>query len=218
MALSIIGTIASIVGILYFGLYGVNYYFYRPAVSIRYGGQEMWPSVPVPLDGRVPFATISGSSHRTKLTSVRVLYDPTTVDLSSTKGAVERLSVENDFPASIDFDDDAGATIVKNHILGNFFDFSSKAQVFAVKFEVTAETDPAELPFLVSMFSPRRERFDQEVTFSTDINVVPDLKKYGLEIRPGECVETTGIQAHEGVSCVAETGQVKVKVLEVTKH
>ena len=87
-----------------------------------------------------------------------------------------------------------------------------------MKIVVRAETDEDELPFLLNMFPAPKITAERLIGFEVAKGMGHDLKKLGLTIRPGESIQSEGIQSQEAFWAVADKGIAQVKIREIIEN
>ena len=123
------------------------------------------------------------------------------------------MTTDNQFPMAILF---IGRRVVRaGYLQTNHFDYKPKTDEFSVKILVRAETDEAELPFLLNMFPAPKIIAERVVRFKVVKGMECDLKKLGLILGPGESLQSEGVQSQEAIWAVADKGTAQVKVREV---
>ncbi len=186
-----------------------------PRISIRFGGEQLGEVIPLPRNGRIPFATTVASKRPCRLLRLWVEFNPDEVELSA-RGAELAPSLDVQLAAALTYEGER--TIAKKRLAGNFFDYSIRKDGFRVRFVATARRDDAELPFLLSMFPSRTIRFNRTAYFVVGKVDQLSLTKYGVPLRPGESVEMCGEQSEEAVYAATEKGTAKVRAIEFLKR
>lgn len=207
-------TTLSIIVLIPFCAYLWLRWFYSPKIIIRVGGdQQGVEPIQVPERGNVPFGVSTGSKLKAFISEVWVSFNDEEVDLYKTKGGERRITIDNQFPMAILFPE--RRAIKQGYLQTNYFDYESKAGHFSVKITTRAETDEAELPFLLNMFPAPKMITARVIKFKVVKGMANDLKKLGLMMLPGESIQSEGVQSQEAFWAVADRGIAQVKVREV---
>ena len=204
-ALSIILGLLGAISII---AYLISYWFYSPRIEFRVGGEQSGEPIRVISAEQISFAVFTKSSKTTRIIGEWIHFHPDEVDLFKTMGVKKEMGIDRRFPMSISFPEEKNVT--KGVLQANYFNYQARSKEFTIKFDVLSEIDPVELPFFLDMFLPRKVRSQRIVTFKVDNDVVVDLKTHGLAFLPGESMQMAGVQSQEGVTAVADEGQVKV--------
>ncbi len=196
-----------------FGIYLVYWLFFSPRVFFRVGGEQKGEPIKILPVCSIPFAVSTNSCVRVNLLSVSVLFDDNFVSLFSTKGIKMEISVDRKFPMAALFLEEK---IVARKILqANYLDIHARKANFSIKISVVAEADHASLPFFLSILPARKVRVERVVEFEVDSNIQMVEQTHGLMIKPGEAVQTTGIQAQDGVTAATNKGSAIVNLREI---
>ena len=187
---------------------------YSPKIIIRVGGDQQGVElIQVPESGNVPFGISTKSKLKTFVSEVWISFNDEEVDLYKTKGGEKRITTDNQFPMAILFPE--RRAIKQGYLQTNYFDYKPKVDHFSLKITARAETDEAELPFLLNMFPAPKVITERVIKFKVVKGMVNDLKKLGLTMLPGESMQSEGIQSQEAFWAVADRGSAQVKVREV---
>lgn len=206
--------ILSIIALIPFCAYLWLRWFYPPKIIIRVGGdQQGIEMIQVPESGNVPFGISMGSKLKAFVFEVWVGFNDEEVDLYKTKGGERRITTDNQFPMAILFPE--RRTVKQGYLQTNYFDYEQKTDNFSVKITVRAETDEAELPFLLNMFPTPKMIAERVIKFKVVKGMTNDLKKLGLTMLPGESMQSEGVQSQGAFWAVADRGIAQVKVREV---
>ncbi|TSC79411.1 MAG: hypothetical protein G01um101418_987 [Parcubacteria group bacterium Gr01-1014_18] len=212
--MEIAAIILSIIALIPFCVYLWLRWFYSPKIIIRVGGDQRGAEpIKIPESGNVPFGVSTRSGLKAFIAEVWVSFNDDEVDLSKTKGAEKRITTDNQFPLAILFSEKRA--VKRGYLQTNYFDYKPKGDNFSVKIGVRAETDGAELPFLLNMFPAPKVIFERIVRFKADKGTERDLKELGLAVGPGESIQSEGVQSQEAFWAVADKGIAQVKVREV---
>ena len=207
-------TILSIIAHIPFCTYLWLRWFYSPKIIIRVGGDQQGVElIQVPESGNVPFGISTKSKLKTFVSEVWISFNDEEVDLYKTKGGEKRITTDNQFPMAILFPE--RRAIKQGYLQTNYFDYEPKVDHFSLKITARAETDEAELPFLLNMFPAPKVITERVIKFKVVKGMVNDLKKLGLTMLPGESMQSEGIQSQEAFWAVADRGIAQVKVREV---
>lgn len=194
-------------------VYCLHWWVYSPKLFIRIGGEKLGDPIPVAKEGRIDFACGTDSSRKSGILEVLVSFDPEKVELFRTKGVAKEITVDRKFPMAVVFRDKK--EVVRKVLQTNFFDYQSRVDSFAVKITVISEIDPSSLPFLLTMFSPRKVRSEKIVRFLVKEGASMDLKTHGVIIGPKESMQVVGVQSQEAVWAATSKGEATVKIMEV---
>jgi len=185
----IISIASAVIGILIFAFYCLNWFVYSPRVFIRFGGADGFVNpVAVARAGRIPFAVSVKSAKHCRILSTIVEFDPREVDLQA-PGATDELTADRSLPMAVALRFGGPPAVTRGLLAAHYFDYSSKAQRFSLKFMITAKLDDAEIPFPLSMFSARTERLQQTVQFRVVKGTVMGIRHFGLLLKPGESLQ-----------------------------
>jgi hypothetical protein len=209
----IISLFLGFLGISSLVVYLIHWKFYSPRLLFRVAGEQWGEPIKVNPIGQVLFATFTKSSKKIRVLGLWIHFHPDEVDLFKTRGAKKEMTVDRQFPMSIEFGEEKD--VVKGTLQVNYFNYQAKGNKFIVKFDSLSEINPTELPFLLDMFPPRKVRSTKIVTFKVDNNVVTDLKTHGLFLLPGEAMQMIGIQSQEGMWAVSEKEGTVIEVREL---
>ena len=212
--LTLISIILSVIALIPLGAYFLLRSFYSPKIFIRVGGDQQGVD-PIQLSekGDVPFGISTGSKIKAFISEVWVSFNEDEVDLFKTKGIEKRITTDNLFPTAILFSD--RRAVKRGYLQTNYFDYEPKIDNFSVKIIVRAETDEAELPFLLNMFPAPKIIAERLIRFKVAKGMEHDLRKLGLTIRPGESIQSEGIQSQEAFWAVADKGIAQLKIREI---
>ena len=215
--LTTISIILSVIALIPLGAYFLLRSFYSPKIFIRVGGDQQGVE-PIQLSekGDVPFGISTGSKIKAFISEVWVSFNDDCVDLSKTGGGEKRITTDNQFPMAILFSD--RRAVKQGYLQTNYFDYEPKIDNFSVKIIVRAETDEAELPFLLNMFPAPKIIAERLIEFKVAKGMEHDLRKLGLTIRPGESIQSEGIQPQEAFWAVADKGIAQVKIREIIEN
>src|SRR3989344_4372761 len=192
-------------------------WFYSPKIIIRVGGDQQGVElIQVPEKDSIPFGISTRSGLKTFISEVWVSFNDDCVNLSKTKGGEKRITTDNQFPMAILFSD--RRAVKQSYLQTNYFDYEPKIDNFSVKIIVRAETDEAELPFLLNMFPAPKIIAKRLIGFKVAKGMEHDLRKLGLTIRPGESIQGEGIQSQEAFWAVADKGIAQVKIREIIEN
>lgn len=212
--MEIVAIILSIIALIPFCAYLWLRWFYSPKIIIRVGGDQQGSEmIQVPESGNVPFGISMGSKLKAFVSEVWVSFNDEEVDLHKTKGGERKITTDNQFPMAVLFPE--RRAIKQGYLQTNYFDYESKAGHFSVKIITRAETDEAELPFLLNMFPAPKMITARVIKFKVVKGMANDLKKLGLTMLPGESIQSEGVQSQEAFWAVADRGIAQVKVREV---
>lgn len=212
--MEIAAIILSIIALIPFYAYLWLRWFYSPKIIIRVGGDQQGIEViQVPESGNVPFGISMGSKLKAFISEVWVSFNDEEVDLHKTKGGERRITTDNQFPMAVLFPE--RRAIKQCYLQTNYFDYKQRADNFSVKITARAETDEAELPFLLNMFPAPKVIAERVVKFKVVKGMINDLKKLGLTMLPGVSIQSEGIQSQEAFWAVADRGVAQVKVREI---
>ena len=193
--LTIISIILSVIALIPFGAYLWLRWFYSPKIIIRVGGEQQGTEmIQVPESSNVPFGISTGSKLKAFVSEVWVSFNDEEVDLHKTKGGERRITTDNQFPMAVLFPE--RRAVKQGYLQTNYFDYKQKTDNFSVKITVRAETDEAELPFLLNMFPEPRVIAERVVKFKAVKGMINDLKKLGLIMLPGESVQSAVSYTH----------------------
>ena len=211
--LTIISIILSVIALIPLGAYFLLRSFYSPKIFVRVGGDQQGVEPTQVLErGNVPFGISTGSKIKVFISEVWVSFDDEQVDLSKTKGGEKRITTDNQFPMAILFSE--RRAVKQGYLQTNYFDYEPKIDNFFVR----AETDETELPFLLNMFPAPKITAERLIGFEVVKGMGHDLKKLGLTIRPGESIQSEGIQSQEAFWAVADKGIAQVKIREIIEN
>jgi hypothetical protein len=186
--IEIISIVSGLIGIFIFALYCLNWFVYSPHVFIRFGGADGFASsVAVAPAGRVPFAVSAKSTRLCRVLSTIVEFDPREVDLEAPGATNEPTADRTGIAVALNFS--GPATVTRGVLTAHNFDYSAKADRLSLKFIVVAKLDDTEIPFPLSMFPARMERFAQTVQFPVVKGTLRDIRHFGLLLKPGECLQ-----------------------------
>lgn len=169
--------------------------------------------IQVPESGSVPFGISMESKLKALVSEVWVSFNDEEVDLHKTKGGERKITTDNQFPMAVLFPE--RRAVKQGYLQTNYFDYKQKTDNFSIKITVRAETDEAELPFLLNMFPVPKVIAERVVKFKVVKGMINDLKKLGLTMLPGESIQGEGIQSQEAFWAVADKGIAQVKVREI---
>ena len=211
-----VNTISLLVGLLALiplGAYFLHWKFYSPKPFIRVSGEQSGEPIQIPEKGRIFFAVSTKSHRKSVLCEVWVSFDPDEVDLSKTRGAEQRVTVDNKYPLALLFPEKR--IIVKGHLQGNYFVCEAKKPEFSVKFIINSEIETTELPFLLNIFPARNLQAERIVRFKITQGYTTDLQRDGLVLLPKESVHLEGVQSQEEVYAATSKGIASLKIIEV---
>jgi hypothetical protein len=184
--IEIISIVSAVIGILIFAFYCLNWFVYSPRVFIRFGGAGGLVSpVVVAQTGRIPFAVSAKSTKHCRILGTVVEFDPREVDLQA-PGATDDFTADRSLPMAVALHFSGPPAVTRGVLAAHYFDYSSKADRFSLRFIVTAKLDDTEIPFPLSMFPARTEQLQQTVQFRVVKGTVMDISHFGLLLKPGE--------------------------------
>ncbi len=196
--IEIISIVSAVIGILIFAFYCINWFAYSPRLFIRFGGADGFVNpVAVGRNGRIPFAVSVKSAKHCRILSTTVEFDPREVDLRA-PGATDQLTADRSLPMAVAVRFTGPPAVTRGVLAAHYFDYSSKAQGFSLRFIVTVKLDDTEIPFPLSMFPARTERLEQTVQFQVIKGTVMDIRHFGLLLKPGESLQGGGSQHSTG--------------------
>lgn len=212
--MEIAAIILSIIALIPFCAYLWLRWFYSPKIIIRVGGdQQSIEVMQVPESGNVPFGISMGSKLKAFVSEVWVGFNDEEVDLHKTKGGERRITTDSQFPMAVLFPE--RRAVKQGYLQTNYFDYKQRADNFSVKITVRAETDEAELPFLLNMFPAPKVIAERVVKFKVVKGMINDLKRLGLTMLPGESIQSEGIQSQEAFWAVTDRDVAQVKAREI---
>jgi hypothetical protein len=211
-----ISLVLGVLGCLSLIVYLIHWRFYSPHLLFRIAGEQMDEPIKVNTFGKVGFATFTKSTKKVRVLGVWLHFHPNDVDLLKTPSVRKGMTVDSQFPMSIEFEEEK--EVVKGTLQYNYFYYQAKRNKFTLKFDVCSEINPTELPFLIDMFPPRKVRSTRTITFEVDNDVIMDLKTHGLTLLPGEAMQTKGVQAQEGVQGVSDKEGGAISVMELVEN
>lgn len=213
MTFNIISLLVGLLALIPLGAYFLHWKFYSPKPFIRVSGEQSGDPIQIPEKSTIFFAVSTKSVRKSVLCGVWVSFNPDEVDLSKTRGAEQRVIVDNKYPLALLFPEKR--IIVKGHLQGNYFDYEEKKPEFSAKFIINSEIETTELPFLLNMFPARKLRTERIVRFKVTQGYTVDLKRDGLLLLPKESVHLEGVQSQGEVYAATSKGIASLKVIEL---
>lgn len=215
--LNVIAILISLVALIPLLAYLLHWKFYSPKPFIRVSGEQSGDPIHIPEKGNILFAVSTKSDRKSVLSEVWVNFNPDEVDLSKTKGAEKRVTVDNrfpnEFPLAILFPEKR--IIVKGHFRGNYFDYETKKTDFSVKFIINSQIQTTTLPFLLNMFPARTMQREWIVRFKVIQGYTANIPRYGLALLPKESLHLEGIQSQGAMHAATSKGIGSLKVIEL---
>lgn len=213
MTFDFISLLAGLLGLIPLVVYFLHWRFYSPKPFVRVSGEQSGDPIQIPEKGKIFFGVCTKSSCKSVLCEVWVSFNPDEVNLLKTRGAEQRVTVDNKYPLALLFPEKR--IIAKRHFQGNYFDYEAINPEFSVKFIIDSEIETTELPFLLNMFPSRKLRTSRVVRFKVTQGYTTDPKKDGLRLLPKESIHIEGIQSQEGVYAATSKGVGSLKVIEL---
>ena len=208
--LSFISISISLIALIPLLAYFLHWKFYSPKPFIRVSGEQSGDPIHIPEKGSTFFAMSTKSDRKSVLSEVWASFNPNEVDLFKTKGAEQRITVDNKFPLALLFSEKR--IMVKGHFQGNYFDYEARKSDFSVKFIIKSEIETAALPFLLNMFPARRIQRERIVRFKVIQGYTANLQRDGLAVLPKESVHLEGVQSQGEIHASTSKG---LKVIEL---
>lgn len=212
---TVLSILALIAGSVAPGAYIFHKVLYSPKIFFRVGGEQSGEPIQVAENGREIFAVGTKSTRKIVLSEVLVCYNPDEVDISKTKGADTRITVDAKFPIALVYPE--RRVVTEKHLQANYFECVPKSPEFSVKLTAVASVDETEIPSLLDMFSPRKVRQERIVKFRVVKERVRDLRNTGLLMGPYEAMQIEGSQSKEAVWAQAEKGSAALKLIETVE-
>lgn len=213
MTFDFISLTAGLLGLIPLVAYFLHWRFYSPKPFVRVSGEQSGDPIQIPEKGKISFGVCTKSGCKSVLCEVWVSFNPDEVNLLKTRGAEQRVTVDNKYPLALLFPEKR--IIAKGHFQGNYFDYEAINPEFSVKFIVDSEIEATELPFLLNMFPSRKLRTGRVVRFKVTPGYATDLKRDGLQLLPKESIHIEGVQSQEGVIAATSKGVGSIKVIEL---
>lgn len=208
--IAILGLILALVAPILSVVYWV---WISPRLFFRVAGEQSGNPIYIKRNARVSFAVGTKSSGYVNIISIAVYFDNDQVDLFKTSGIQKEMSIDRLFPMAIIFPE---KKVVKKYTLqANYFDIHEKVNSFSVKLVTVAEPNHSRLPFWLSILPVRATQKEKVIHFRVDPDLREDLKKQGLQLKPKESVQVTGVQSQSGMSAIADKGTAMVDVREI---